>query len=129
MALLGHPRRAVAHLGKPRWAMLLWASPMDMTQRLALSQRLEWVEAGLQEAVRSLDGSPAARTRYYLAQVEHRDVTRATHAVLRAVAGEVAEALGVRCCTCQRLAGGSWSRACAVGPAPSSRYQRGIWLR
>jgi hypothetical protein len=39
---------------------------MGMTQKQALAQSLERAEAELQRAARDLDGSPAARSRYYL---------------------------------------------------------------
>ncbi|MCY1018253.1 hypothetical protein [Pyxidicoccus sp. MSG2] len=46
---------------------------MDMTQRVALSKRLEAVEVELQAAVAGLDGSPASRTRLARARDAYRE--------------------------------------------------------
>ena len=65
-----------------RSSLLLCAAGMNVTQQLALVQRLAEVEAELQQAVQNLDGSPAARTRYQRARQAYQEVEDAVLAVL-----------------------------------------------
>ena len=68
--------------GPFRSSLLLCAAGMNVTQQLALVQRLAEVEAELQQAVQNLDGSPAARTRYQRARQAYQEVEDAALAVL-----------------------------------------------
>lgn len=53
---------------------MLYAAGVNVTQRVALAQRLAEVEAELQQAVHGLDGSPESRTRYQRARETYREV-------------------------------------------------------
>lgn len=61
---------------------MLSAPDMTTTERVALAQRLGKAELELQRVMRTLDGSPEARTRLAKAREEHRAAEAQALAVL-----------------------------------------------